>query len=504
MSRTEIKKFQQEGRLDEALAMAMEQYVHNPEALWAKTDLAWAYDAICKKAAANEDLTAFEQAFRPIVNLGILATDQTLRNTLCWRFRSLLASCTAKMEASAIPAFAQQVCELAYSLGDIQPSEACSVLCKAFYHLRANWAGFLDFMDWWGWQNFRSEDYRPEKLPNGKLMPMSLAEGCHIAYAKILLHLGDRERICAFLPRLEALGETYPDMVYLGYYTGKLLVATGGDKTTMLQSVLPFVRRKSGEFWAWQLLAEVEQDDETLYLACLLRAVNCKTQDTFLVKIFYLLTNLSLAKRDFQAARSFLKRYVSVKTSMQSRMPPEVYHWINEVWYIGRGDELSSMILQMDYMHITDELLFADVPEHPLCITHIIKDTNHAIVVYGYQERARLKLPRSIRHINVGTCLLARFKESDSSSDILKPYTVRKVKWEDLPPTNFLRTVEGKITSNREKTTFFVKFEKEFAFIPKDLYNDKFLDVGASVTARIVYDFQKNKARWSWRCTSFK
>lgn len=83
-------------------------------------------------------------------------------------------------------------------------------------------------MEWWGWQTFRPEDYLQEKLPNGKLMPLSLAEGCHIAYAKLLLQIGDKDRITRFLPQLESLSEAYPAMLYPGYYTGKLLVSIGG------------------------------------------------------------------------------------------------------------------------------------------------------------------------------------------------------------------------------------------------------------------------------------
>ncbi len=504
MSRTDIKKLQQQGRLEEALELAMNQYTLNPNALWARTDLAWVYDAMCKKSAAEGKVETFENAFRPIANLGLLTTDQMLSETLCWRFRSLMATCSAKMEALDKPAFAQRVWDMVGLLGASHPSEAYSVLCKAFYHLRDNWMGFIDFMDWWGWQNFRPEDYQQEKLPNGKTMPMSLVEGCHIAYAKLLLQMGDKDRMSAFLPRLESLGNSYPNMLYPGYYTGKLLVAIGGDKKAMLQSVLPFVRQKSGEFWAWQLLAEMEQDDESFYIACLLRAVNCKTKDAFLVKILYLLTNLSLAKQDFVAARTFLSRYVSSKMDSQSRMPSEVYHWMNEAWYKDSKVRQTSSILQLDYMQITDELLFADMPEHPLCITHIISEARIAMVVYGYQKSGRIRLPKSMKQINVGTCLLARIKEPVPSSNNLTTYSLRQVRWNELPPTTFLRTIEGKITSNQSKTAFFVKFGKEFAFLPKYLYKNKELNVDEKITAQIVYDYQKNKACWSWRCISIK
>lgn len=504
MSRSDIKRLQQEGRLDDALEMAMGEYVKDPNALWAKYDLAWVYDAKCKDAATKGDVSSFAESFQPIVKLDVLAINEMLSDTLCWRFRALLANGSSQMEASDKPLFAQQVFEMVKSLGQPHPSESYSVLCKAFYHLRENWAGFIDFMEWWGWETFRPEDYNQEKLPNGKLMPLSLVEGCYIAYAKLLLQVGDRLRISEFLPRLEALSEAHPEMLYTGYYTGKLLISVGGERQAMLQKVLPFVRRKSGEFWAWQLLAEVMHDNEKVYLACLLRAVNCKTQDTFLVRVLYLLVNLSLSHSDYVAARLFLKRYVAAKTAAQSRLSADVVHWIDEPWYKDTLTEgQKSEILQMDYQAITNEVLFADIPERPACIVHYDAMSRWATVVYGTQERGRIRIPKSMKNVCDGTCLMTRIGAPTQESDKLTCYTIRRIKWEELPPTSFLRMVEGEVTANRSNSAFFVKFGKKFAFIPNELYKGKELKVGSKITAHVVLDYQKNKSCWSWRCLSY-
>src|SRR5690606_37036088 len=66
-----------------------------------------------------------------------------------------------------------------------EPSDAYSFLYKAFNKGYQNWSDYVEFADWWGFENFRSEDYLKEEF-NGKKI-MALAEQAYIAYSKKLL-----------------------------------------------------------------------------------------------------------------------------------------------------------------------------------------------------------------------------------------------------------------------------------------------------------------------------
>ena len=73
---------------------------------------------------------------------------------------------------------------------------------------------------------------------------MSLAEQAYIAYSKALLKRNDREKIENFVPKIEKLMEDYPDMMYPGYFCGKLKLAMGVERESALDIIMPFVRKK--------------------------------------------------------------------------------------------------------------------------------------------------------------------------------------------------------------------------------------------------------------------
>ena len=140
-----------------------------------------------------------------------------------------------------------------------------------------------DFFDWWNLDNLTPEDYTPYINQKGQKI-MTLAERAFIANSKALLRLNDLGRIEEFLPKLDNLINTHQEMMYPGYFYGKLLLALGSNSDEALKVIIPFARKKITEFWVWQLLSDVFTNDEDKQLACLLRAVHCRTQETWLTR----------------------------------------------------------------------------------------------------------------------------------------------------------------------------------------------------------------------------
>ena len=91
-----------------------------------------------------------------------------------------------------------------------------SFLYKAFHKTHQTWSRYIEFADWWGFDNFRSEDYLKEEYKEKKIM--SIAEQAYITYAKKLLEGElidprsqerkiDKSKIQEFLPKLETFIE---------------------------------------------------------------------------------------------------------------------------------------------------------------------------------------------------------------------------------------------------------------------------------------------------------
>src|SRR5205085_144621 len=89
------------------------------------------------------------------------------------------------------------------------------------------------------------------------------------------------------------------------FFKAKLQLSAGD---AALPTLLPVVRQKSGDFWAWNLLAEtLEPTDSPAALACLYRASTCGSEEKFLGKLRLKLARL-LANTQPGEARWQLER----------------------------------------------------------------------------------------------------------------------------------------------------------------------------------------------------
>lgn len=499
MSGKEIKELRIQGLLQDALEMAMVEYQDAPENIWCKRNLAWVYAEMIKQKAVCGDVDGVVEIWNNLLNLRVLRDETMLSNVLCWHLRTLLATIERVFSLEEVGVAVQKVFVLAQTLNPEKPGKAYSVLAKAFYRLRRKWNGFIDFMDWWGWKSFLSEDYQREVF-NGKKMPISLVEGCYIAYAKELLEKGDVKLIEEFLPKMENINREYPDMSYIGYYMGKLMLKLGQKGEKALEIIIPFVRKKKTEFWTWQLMAEVLEGDREKYIACLLRAVNCNVVEHFLIKIYYTLLHVALNEKDYVGCCYYIDKYVKVKNQLQLSIPREIDDLMKSEWF---GTSLGkSKFDEIDYMYITDTLLMNDLPEHVAVVTFVNEVKQMASVVWGKQCVGFFCYRNLLKHVYVGQVLCMRW-EKCGEDGFIKALTVRNVEGVK-PDSSFWNEVEGEIVFAGKNEVCFLKNGNEMIFVPKVLVRNNNLQKGVRCNAEIIYDYDKKKCRWGWRCFCLK
>ena len=330
-------------------------------------------------------------------------------------------------------------------------------------------------------------------------MPVSLVESAYLAYAKGLINKRDKDAIVAFIPKLQELAEQNPKMQYPNYYVGKLLLASGSDKKEAVSALLPFVRKKQSDFWVWQLLAEALEDDELKYMACLLRAVNCHVQEQFLVRV-YLILACAFRQRGYYAdARSYLDKYCQIKAETQTNVSREANSMLNEAWYAEAAGQKPSF--ELDYMSVTNELLFADTPETDAVVSFVNKDKKMVTVVYGKGKEGFFKYARFIKKLNNGDSLKIRIQEV-SADGFMKVYSARVS--DTLVDSDFCKSVTGSITSNRSMTAYFLQTDKESYFIPPFIVSKMQLVIGEPVSAIVLYSKNKKRGEWGWSCVKLK
>ncbi len=169
----------------------------------------------------------------------------------------------------------------------VRPSDVHSIILSFTLRLGEGWDRLGRFVGWWNVAFLREEDFQRKTADDGTHTFPSLMEQLISAlYKWAKTHRGVMSEYAWFIPLFRSGVERFPDQLYFAYYIGNLHVWMG-QREKARQYLLPFLRRKKADFWAWHGFAEaLDPDSHEQRLACLCRAMLCAVEDdAFLVKI---------------------------------------------------------------------------------------------------------------------------------------------------------------------------------------------------------------------------
>src|SRR5690554_5217278 len=333
MSFKEITELRKSGKLEEALTLSNEDLAKDPNNIWNKRAASWVYYEYLKKYDKAETYDSFMEYLNKLKDLNLLEEDKMVFDQCAWKISSLIFDIVRDN-----PLDSNKLTEVFNIIKDFhfsKPSEPYSLLHKAFVKNHKNWSNYLSFADWWGFENFRSEDFQKEKFKGKQIM--SLAEKAYIAYSKKLLEgeamdaFGkdrklDLDKTKAFIPELNSIIEKHQDYQYPTYYRSQLLLALG-KKDKALESFLPFAKQKQNDFWVWELLAEIFKEDKDLEFACYCKALSLKTPADFLIKIRQVFASLLIERKLFAEAKTEIINIIAVREQKGWRIPNNIVQW---------------------------------------------------------------------------------------------------------------------------------------------------------------------------------
>jgi hypothetical protein len=337
-------------------------------------------------------------------------------------------------------------------------------------------------------------------LPAGRKESFSLVERAYMAYAKNLLKGNpmDTEAISAFVPKLESLAEQHPEMDYPGYFAGKLMLALKEKGDDIVATIRPFVRKKKNEFWAWQLLAEaVEESDKDLYLASLLRAVQCKTKADYLVNIRLRLVKEFFARQAFYHAVQQLRKYGKTKLAYNANWQPsgEVRYYFDQLWQ--QRDSYQQEPLPIDYLTLTNHVLFGDIPEIKCLVSFVNSDKQIVTVVYGKEKEGFFKYDSSLQP-TIGMILSIRVQEV-SQDGFMKVFSARESFDGFNSDCEYYKEIEGIVIYNEHKKIYSFKAGNIVCFIPSQYVENYSLERGQNIKSMILYSYNKKQDKWMWK-----
>ncbi len=480
------------GQVQEAYRLAKEGYASDASSPWAQRALGWALYYTIKNEAEHNDYAKMIEHLDELKSLDQLTStnDSLIFDNVQFQVAMFVKEHIPAAAADA----SSKLSALFHRLNDYQlnASRGHSFLLQSFIKFEG-WEEMADFIDWWDLNKLLPDDYKPFEVQSGQKL-MTLAERAFIAYSKALIKQTDTERVKEFLPKLNDLMTGYPQMLYPGYFYGKLLLKLGSDEDEALKVIIPFARKKAADFWVWQLLSDVFTHDPEKQLACLLRAVHCRTQESFLGKVRVKLATLYIQANQFDRAKFHIDAITRCYVSQGWRLPYEVSRWIHQPWINTVAPNGSDPV---DYKQITDQILCDGAEEAVAVVTYLDPKSHRATVVYGYEKREFCKLPVKA---TVGSVLRINYiKDAAGQFKVLHAIKIA------LPDgLTYIKEAEGTVNKKEDSAYAFLKSSGVFCFISPDIVRKYSLSDKEHVKALVVYDYNKKKESWSWSCTTIK
>lgn len=497
MPAKEIKELRQSGKLEEALLLAKAELLAEPDNIWAKRNISWVHYDYLKQNSFPEHFDKFIAWLLEINNLQLPLEEKMLFEQLSWQVGKMVFSML-----KANPVDSQNCITLFETVQKFcfnKPSEGYSFMFKGFHKALKDTDQYIQFADWWNFENFMPDDFVKEKMPNGRDV-MAIAEQAYIAYARHLLPkqnksgeaIFEREKAISFLPLLSGIVENYPQFQYPGYFNAKLLLALG-DKENMLSALLPFAKKKRNDFWVWDILAEAFPNDADKRFACYCKALTCQSPEEMLVSLRQKMATILISKKLFNEAKTEIVLLVNARETHGFRIPDEIVKWQSQDWYKQASIEKSNLGFYRQYSPGAESLLYNDTPEEIVIVEYVNSEKRMINFIASETKFGFFKYDRFFREIKVGETLKVRF-QGGSKGGMYNLLTA--IKQNDASFRNqFIREVEGEIKIPIGKTFGFL----DDVFVHPTIVSGLKLQTGMNLKGWAIKSFNQDKDQWGWK-----
>lgn len=499
MSFKEIKELRQAGKLDEALQMAHQALEAEPENIWNKRAAAWVYYDYLKKFSQPDSFDAFKENLIKIKDLQLPEDEKMVFDNCAWQVGSIVFGLkkTTQIDYRKVNELFEIIREFHFT----KPSEAYTFILKAFHKGYQNWTNYLDFVDWWNFDNFLPEDYLTEDFSGKKMMP--IAENVFIAYSKKLLDgsiydiLGiqktiDKDRVNSFLPKLEDMIKKYPKYQYQPFYKAKLLLTLENGKN-VLTAFLPFAKQKRNDFWVWELMSEIFEDDKELQFACYCKALSLKSPEDFLVKLRQKFAVILIEKNMYDEAKTEILKVKETREKHEWKLPNQIVQWTEQEWYKSATAKKDNQDLYSNHIKQAEEILFQDILEELIVVEFVNENKSMLNFVKDKQKFGFFNYSGNSIKPQIGDVLKVRFN-GEGKDGFYKILTAKKAELNST--SDAIKDFEGKLKVISPQNFGFV----EDVFIEPKIIQESNLIDEQMINGKAILSFNKKKKVWGWKC----
>jgi hypothetical protein len=261
----------------------------------------------------------------------------------------------------------------------------------------------------------------------------------------------------------------------------------------MLESLLPFAKKKRNDFWVWEILAEAFSSDPEKVFACYCKALSCKSPDEMLVSLRQKMARILISRNLFNEARTEIDLLVHSRTEHGFKIPAEVTNWQALDWYKTAVQSKSNFGFYKSYVPIAEALLFSDVPEESVIVEFVNADKKILNFIASETKFGFLKYDRFFSDVKVGDTLKVRF-QGGSNEGMHQLYTAIKVNDEAFKK-HFMKELQGVVRRPAGKPFGFV----DDVFIHPSLVAKYKLTDGMPFTGKAIKSYNQEKKQWGWK-----
>lgn len=372
---------------------------------------------------------------------------------------------------------------------------------------KLNDINYFSLIDMIGFYWFDDSDYVTSSFTgeNNKKVERtnSLAENILNYHARKLIdsdeHFATREKIMNFLHQLAIVINNHPEYEWLPYYRSKLLIKVGNKKQAFSE-LTEFARNKSREFWVWDLLSDLLEEDEQLH--CICAGLLCKTEAKKIVKLQEKSVKYLLKREMYEESKYILDKLIETRTNEGWKISVEIQSMTNESWYIN-SKSIQNIDSLQPYADQAQKILYRSLPLTDTFITYI----NDEKGVINFQ------------YILDNTIKKGYFYKNTIDKDFqLQLYSVIKIqmiadkKYENLFHVFLIEKGNKEFKSNFVKK-FCGIFEnvKEYGFIRDNIYEifissnlvkEKKILPFSMVSGSLIKNWNNKKNSWAWEVIS--
>ncbi|MFP7494590.1 hypothetical protein SFC66_12435 [Terribacillus saccharophilus] len=362
---------------------------------------------------------------------------------------------------------------------------------------------YLMFMDAIGFNWFDKIDFQNTDFTNAngeQVVVRPLAEVVLNYHAKKLLSMdvsmASEQRINSFIEVLNTQIKDNPSFEWLPYYNAKLLIKVN-RKEEALNAVTLFARTKSKEFWIWDLISDIVNEDETFN--CLCAGLVCKAKPEMIVGLQERIIPLLVKKGMFSNAKFELDLLISTRMKKWGKISRGLEEWKNESWYVKAQSAESRVALEV-YADQAEEILFRTLPFTDIFVTYINEEKG--VIHFAYMENKYLSTIKDgyffidslkeIRNWKIDESLKVRMIKNAKRTNLYRIYKIEP--GDETFASNFIQIGSGYVNKQIGNSFAFVND----VFISPKLVEENKIEDYDNIEYIKRRRFNRKKNKWGW------